>query len=105
MTVHALPSTDAEHASDPLWTTICDEVLELIRAEPMVEYKQRSGQESSTHSEQARQDACDRAQKHNQKPVHRQVCDRQIDGQDIFHKERPSPAAPRFKVATSREPI
>ena len=37
MTVHALPSTDAEHASDPLWTTICAEVRELIRTEPMLE--------------------------------------------------------------------
>ena len=37
MTVHALPSTDAEHANDPLWTTICSEVRELIRAEPMLE--------------------------------------------------------------------
>ena len=37
MTVHALPSTDAEHANDPLWTTICAEVRELIRTEPMLE--------------------------------------------------------------------
>ena len=37
MTVHALPSTDAEHASDPLWMTICSEVRELIRSEPMLE--------------------------------------------------------------------
>lgn len=37
MTVHALPSTDAEHARDPLWTTICSEVRELIRSEPMLE--------------------------------------------------------------------
>ena len=37
MTVHALPSTDAEHANDPLWTTICGEVRELIRTEPMLE--------------------------------------------------------------------
>lgn len=37
MTVHALPTTDAEHANDPLWTTICDEVRELIRTEPMLE--------------------------------------------------------------------
>jgi serine O-acetyltransferase len=37
MTVHALPSTDAEHAKDPLWTTICGEVRELIRTEPMLE--------------------------------------------------------------------
>ena len=37
MTVHALPTTDAEHANDPLWTTICAEVRELIRAEPMLE--------------------------------------------------------------------
>ena len=70
-----------------------------------IEDKQRRGQEASAHPEKPRQDTCDRAQQHNQKPVHRQVCDRQIDGQDIFHKERPSPAAPRFKVATSREPI
>ena len=37
MTVHALPTTDAEHANDPLWTTICAEVRELIRTEPMLE--------------------------------------------------------------------
>ena len=37
MTVHALPSTDAEHANDPLWTAICAEVRELIRMEPMLE--------------------------------------------------------------------
>ena len=37
MTVHALPSTDAEHANDPLWTAICGEVRELIRTEPMLE--------------------------------------------------------------------
>ena len=37
MTVHALPTTDAEHANDPLWTTICAEVCELIRKEPMLE--------------------------------------------------------------------
>ncbi len=37
MTVHALPYTDAEHANDPLWTTICAEVRELIRTEPMLE--------------------------------------------------------------------
>ena len=37
MTVHALPTTDAEHANDPLWTTICGEVRELIRTEPMLE--------------------------------------------------------------------
>ena len=37
MTVHALPTTDAEHATDPLWTTICAEVHELIRTEPMLE--------------------------------------------------------------------
>ena len=37
MTVYALPSTDVEHASDPLWTTICAEVRELIRTEPMLE--------------------------------------------------------------------
>ena len=37
MTVHVLPSTDAEHANDPLWATICDEVRELIRTEPMLE--------------------------------------------------------------------
>ena len=37
MTLHALPTTDAEHANDPLWTTICAEVRELIRTEPMLE--------------------------------------------------------------------
>ena len=37
LTVHALPTTDAEHANDPLWTTICAEVRELIRTEPMLE--------------------------------------------------------------------
>ena len=37
MTVHVLPTTDAEHANDPLWTTICAEVRELIRTEPMLE--------------------------------------------------------------------
>ncbi|MGB0221664.1 MAG: serine O-acetyltransferase [Luminiphilus sp.] len=37
MTVQALPSTDAEHANDPLWNTICSEVRELIRTEPMLE--------------------------------------------------------------------
>ncbi len=37
MTVQALPSTDAEHASDPLWSMICSEVHELIRTEPMLE--------------------------------------------------------------------
>ena len=37
MTVHGLPTTDAEHANDPLWTTICAEVRELIRTEPMLE--------------------------------------------------------------------
>lgn len=37
MTVHALPTTDAEHANDPLWTTICAEVRELIRTEPVLE--------------------------------------------------------------------
>ena len=37
MTVHELPSTDAEHANDPLWAAICDEVHELIRTEPMLE--------------------------------------------------------------------
>ncbi len=37
MTVHALPSTDAEHAKDPLWAAICAEVLEVIRTEPMLE--------------------------------------------------------------------
>ena len=37
MTVQALPSTDAEHANDPLWNTICSEVRELICTEPMLE--------------------------------------------------------------------
>jgi len=37
MTLQALPSTDAEHANDPLWNTICSEVRELIRTEPMLE--------------------------------------------------------------------
>ena len=37
MTVHALLTTDAQHANDPLWTTICAEVRELIRTEPMLE--------------------------------------------------------------------
>ena len=37
ITVHALPTTDAEHANDPLWTTICAEVRELIREEPVLE--------------------------------------------------------------------
>ena len=35
--VYALPSTDEEHANDPLWTSICAEVRALIRMEPMLE--------------------------------------------------------------------
>ena len=37
MSVHSLPSTDAEHANDPLWTAICAEVRDVINEEPMLE--------------------------------------------------------------------
>ena len=37
MSVHSLPSTDAEHANDPLWAAICAEVRDVINEEPMLE--------------------------------------------------------------------
>lgn len=37
MSVHSLPSTDAEHANDPLWAAICAEVRDVIIEEPMLE--------------------------------------------------------------------
>ena len=37
MSVHSLPSTDVEHANDPLWTAICAEVRDVIIEEPMLE--------------------------------------------------------------------
>ncbi|MBL6703444.1 MAG: serine O-acetyltransferase [Luminiphilus sp.] len=37
MSVHSLPSTDVEHANDPLWAAICAEVRDVINEEPMLE--------------------------------------------------------------------
>lgn len=37
MSVHSLPSTDAEHANDPLCAAICAEVRDVINEEPMLE--------------------------------------------------------------------
>ncbi|CAI8400273.1 MAG: Serine acetyltransferase [Halieaceae bacterium] len=37
MSVHSLPSTDAEHTNDPLWAAICAEVRDVINEEPMLE--------------------------------------------------------------------
>ena len=37
MSVHSLPSTDVEHANDPLWAAICAEVRDVIIEEPMLE--------------------------------------------------------------------
>ena len=36
MSLPVLPRTDSEHANDPLWLQICDEVRELIKVEPML---------------------------------------------------------------------
>jgi len=36
MSLQVLPRTDSEHANDPLWLQICDEVRELITVEPML---------------------------------------------------------------------
>ena len=36
MNLPVLPRTDSEHANDPLWLQICDEVRELIKVEPML---------------------------------------------------------------------
>jgi serine O-acetyltransferase len=36
MALQALPNTKEEHAQDPVWLQICDEVEELMRNEPMM---------------------------------------------------------------------
>ena len=36
MSLQVLPRTNSEHASDPLWLQICEEVRELITIEPML---------------------------------------------------------------------